>query len=252
MRRSLQAALILSLAFLVTACGGGGGGVAVLPPGSTAGSNTTGSGDAATARTAFYESWSEFSPGSIWTDGDLYGRWTDQWNGYGEIDVAGTGTQGSALSLAPLAAVPWDHSALVTTTAPLANFSASVTLTTVKQLNTAPNPWEVGWVLWGFSDNTHFYAFTAQPNGWELSKEDPAYPGDQRFLATGSTPTFPVGSTYTIEVAQEGAFMSVWVNGKLIVSFTDQQRPYLSGSLGLYSEEATVNYGEVFVTPNAS
>ncbi len=250
MRRSLQAALISSLAFLVTACGGGGiGPVAARKFG---GSNAAGSGSDVTARTTFNETWSEFSPGSIWADGTIYGRWTDQWNGYGAIDVAGTGTQGSGLSLAPQAAAPWYHSALVTTTAPLSNFSASVTLTTIKQLNTAPNPWEVGWVLWGFSDNTHFYAFTPQPNGWELSKEDPAYPGDQRFLATGSTPKFPVGTTYTVAVAQQGALMSVWVNGQFIVSFTDHERPYVSGSLGLYTEEATVNYGQVFVTPNAS
>ena len=224
MGRSLQAALISSLAFLVTACGGGG--VAVLPPGN-AGSSATDSGVDARGRAAFYETWSEFSSGTIWADGAVYGRWTDQWNGYGAIDVVGTGAQGSGLSLAPLAASPWDHSALVTTTAPLANFSASVTLTTRKQLSTAPNPWEVGWVLWGFSDNTHFYAFTPQPNGWELSKQDPSYPGAQRFLATGSSPKFPVGTTYTVSIAQQGALMSVWVNGALIVSFTDRERPYL-------------------------
>ncbi len=249
MRRLLQAALISSLTFLLAACGGGGTGV--LPPGGSAGSSTTDAGSAA-ARTTFNETWSEFSPGAIWADGTVYGRWTDQWNGYGAIDVAGTGTQGSGLTLAPQAAAPWDHSALVTTTAPLSNFSASVTLTTIKQLNTAPNPWEVGWVLWGFTDNTHFYAFTPQPNGWELSKQDPAYPGDQRFLATGSTPKFPVGATYTVAVAQQGALMSVWVNGQFIVSFTDHERPYVSGSLGLYCEEAAVNYGQIFVTPNAS
>ncbi len=250
MRRSLQATLILALAFLVTGCGGGG--VGVVPPVNSAGSSTAGVGASATARVAaFYETWSEFTTGSIWADGSAYGHWTDQWNGYGQIDVAGVGAQGSSLALAPLAAIPWDHSALVTTTAPLANFSASVVLTTLKQLNTAPNPWEVGWVLWAFSDNTHFYAFTPQPNGWVLSKQDPAYTGDQRFLATGSSPKFPVGSTYTVAVAQQGALMSVWVNGQLIVSFTDHERPYLSGSLGLYCEEANVNYGEVFVTPNA-
>ena len=59
-----------------------------------------------------------------------------------------------------------------------------------------PNPWEVGWLLWCFSpDPTHpydpsptsnsnfrFYALTLKPNGWEVSKQDPAYPGGQRFL----------------------------------------------------------------------
>ena len=249
MRRALHATLFSALAFFIAGCGGGN--VGVFPPANSSGSSVTGAGTAAATRIGFYETWSEFSPGAIWADGNVYGRWTDQWNGYGQINVGGSGTQGARLSLAPLAATPWDHSALVTTTAPLADFSVSVTMTTLKQLNTAPNPWEVGWVLWGFSDNTHFYAFTPQPNGWELSKQDPAYPGDQRFLATGSTPKFPVGGTYTVAVAQQGALMSVWVNGQHIVSFTDQERPYLSGSLGLYCEEAAVNYGAIFVTPNA-
>ncbi len=247
MRRLLQAALLSSLAFLLWNCGGGTG---TLPPTSdqTTSSTTDAEGLDATARAGFSETWSEFRPGSVWADGAAYGRWTDRWNGYGTIDVLGSGAHGSSLALAPLAAAPWDHSALVTTTAPVANFSATVTLTTRRQLNTVPNPWEVGWVLWGFSDNTHFYAFTAKPNGWELSKEDPAYPGSQRFLATGSTPTFPVGATYTVAVVQQGASMVVWVNGKRVVQFLDEERPYLGGALGLYSEEASVDYGAITVT----
>jgi hypothetical protein len=239
MRRPLQATPILSLAFLLSACGG------VLPPTTQAGP-TTDSGELdAAARAGFSETWSEFSPGSVWVDGNVYGRWTDRWNGYGTIAVSGAGDHGSSLSLAPLAAAPWDHSALVTTTTPMANFSASVTLTTRQQFNTAPNPWEVGWVLWSFSDNTHFYAFIPKPNGWELSKQDPAYPGSQRFLATDNTPTFPVGTTYTVSVVQQGASFVVSVNGKQIVQFTDEERPYLGGVLGLYCEEASVDYGAI-------
>jgi predicted small lipoprotein YifL len=247
MRRSLQATLSLLFLFALAACGGGGSGS--LPP---AGQSITGAdqGDTPDARqaTSFSENWTELSTAGLWGEGDVYGRWTDQWNGYGSISVVGATAGGDALALAPLAATPADHSALVTTSVPLTTFSAAVTLTTLQQLSASPNPWEVGWVLWGFSDNTHFYAFTPQPNGWELSKEDPAYAGSQRFLATGSSPKFPVGATYTVAIVQAGATMTLSVNGTQIVQFTDKERPYLSGNLGLYTEESLVQYGAITVS----
>jgi len=244
MRRSLQAALYLVLLILLVGCGGGNSNPGLLPPSNQAGSASTGDGTDATAHASFSETWAELSTTGDWTDGDVYGRWTDRWNGYGSISVV-TAADGDALALAPEALTPYDHSALVTTSAPVGNFSAAVTLTTTTQLNPSPNPWEVGWVLWAYADNTHFYAFTPQPNGWELTKEDPAYAGNQRFLATGSTPKFPVGATYVVGVTQQGATLTVTVNGTRIVQFTDHERPYMSGDLGLYCEESTVDYGTV-------
>jgi predicted small lipoprotein YifL len=242
MRRSLQAALCLAILLALAACGGGGSGPGVLPPGSQA--SSSGDGTDSAAHASFTETWTELSGGTDWIDGDAYGRWTDQWDGYGTIGVV-PDANGDALALSPQALSPYDHSALVTTTAPIGNFSAAVTLTTVAQLNPSPNPWEVGWVLWAYADNTHFYAFTPQPNGWELTKEDPAYAGNQRFLVTGSTPKFPVGATYVVGVIQQGTTMTVTVNGTRIVQFTDAERPYMSGALGLYCEESTVQYGRV-------
>jgi hypothetical protein len=250
MRRSLQATLCLALLFALAACGGGNNGFGVLP-GSQASSNASGDGADYTARASFAENWTELSATGTWIDGDAYGRWTDQWDGYGTIAVVADAS-GNALALSPQALSPYDHSALVTTTAPVENFSATVALTTVAQLNPSPNPWEVGWVLWGYADNTHFYAFTAQPNGWELTKEDPAYAGNQRFLVTASTPKFPVGATYVVGVTQQGSTMTVTVNGSRIVRFTDNERPYVSGALGLYCEESTVQYGRINVSANAA
>ena len=88
------------------------------------------------------------------------------------------------------------HSALLTSKRTWSDQTFSFTTTTLAQLRqgSAPNPWEVGWVLWHYTDNTHFYSFIAKPNGWELGKEDPAYPGAQRFLASGPSPTYPVGA----------------------------------------------------------
>lgn len=92
-------------------------------------------------------------------------------------------------------------------------YSLSANIVTLKQLRnkdntpstpsnptSEPNPWEVGWLLWCFSpDPTHpydpsptsnsnfrFYAVVLKPNGWEVSKQDPAYPGGQRFLKSNN------------------------------------------------------------------
>ena len=91
-----------------------------------------------------------------------------------------------------------------------------------------PNPWEVGWFLWRYQDPQHFYAVVLKPNGWEVSKQDPAYPGGQRFLASGKTPTFPLGSKHTVTVTpidDEAGFL-VSANGKDLAKVVDKERPY--------------------------
>ncbi|HEY2231990.1 MAG TPA: family 16 glycoside hydrolase [Candidatus Angelobacter sp.] len=123
-----------------------------------------------------------------------------------------------------------------------------MSLNTVAQLRqgSAPNPWEVGWVLWHYTDNTHFYYFAPKTNGWELGKEDPAYSGSQRFLATGSSPTFSIGSWHNITIMQTAQnTITVYADGNLITTFTDTERPYTSGRIGLYDEDAHVEFQNV-------
>ena len=118
-----------------------------------------------------------------------------------------------------------------------------------KQLRTGstPNAWEVGWVLWHYTDDTHFYYLALKPDGWELGKEDPAYPGAQRFLRTASSPTFTVGSWHKVTVQQVANVITVSADGVALGSFTDLERPYLSGRLGLYTEDAQVHFDDVTV-----
>lgn len=135
-------------------------------------------------------------------------------------------------------------SALSLSTRSYRDLRLALRVRTVRQLRTpSANPWEVGWVLWDFTDKSHFYYVALKPNGWELGKEDPAYPGSQRFLATGERPRFAAGAWHTVTVAQEGARLIVSADGAPLVSFTDSERPYLQGSVGLYSEDAEALYG---------
>jgi len=187
-----------------------------------------------------------------WLDGSVHGNWVSTYNGYGVNGTELDASKGSGvLTESPKASTtPGEtHASLVNSTASFGDSDTTVWLTTEAQLRTGstPNAWEVGWVLWHYTDDTHFYYFAPKPNGWELGKEDPAYPGAQRYLATGSSPTFPVGRAYTVRVRQVANTITVWVNGSQIVSFTDSQAPYLRGTLGLYNEDSHVHFDDVLV-----
>ncbi|MGZ4241358.1 MAG: family 16 glycoside hydrolase [Actinomycetota bacterium] len=188
-----------------------------------------------------------YPSGVTWAQGSTHGSWFVRYNGYGRV---WTETDGSAvLALAPKASTSTSetHAALVTTTKSFGNqVDISVRARTVKQLRTpTPNAWEVPWLLWDYTDDTHFYYLVLKPEGWELGKEDPAYPGAQRFLATDNNITFPVGPWYTLHVRQVGSTITAWANGTKLVTFTDGERPYSKGSVGLYTEDARVHFDVV-------
>ncbi len=184
-------------------------------------------------------------------DGYAIGAWQSVYNGYG-CNAFVTSRSNTMLFEQPQPATsPAEtHASLVTGPVATGDMTLEVSSSTTRQLRTgsAPNPWEVAWVLWHYSDNQHFYYFVAKPNGWELGKADPAYPGAQRFLATGSSPSFPIGPWYRVRIAQTGATIQVFVNNLLITTFTDEEHPYSSGRVGLYSEDAEVYFDNVSVS----
>jgi len=144
------------------------------------------------------------------------------------------------------------HAALAVRQVPPGSVDVSADIRTTAQLrHPAPNPWEVGWLVWRYVDDAHFYAVALKPNGWEISKEDPAYPGAQRFLATGTRPTFPVGATYRVRVRQDGPLITVDMPGKS-VTVRDHERTYRAGAVGLYTEDAEVQYSAVTLVPAAA
>jgi hypothetical protein len=112
---------------------------------------------------------------------------------------------------------------------------------TVKQLRTGspPNPWECAWLVWNYQDEEHFYYVALKPAGWEVGKRDPSYPGGQRFLASGED-GFALGTWHEFRIVHEDAVVTVQLNGRVIASIADGERPIRSGRLGLYTEDAEV------------
>jgi hypothetical protein len=199
----------------------------------------------------YVDDFSTMPVGACYPDGSVLGVWQFVYNGYGCNAFVAPGSN-TMLFQQPQASVTPDetHAALVLGRPISGDFTLQVSTATTRQLrlNSAPNPWEVAWVLWHYSDGQHFYYFVAKPNGWELGKEDPGYPGAQRFLATGSTPSFPVGPWYRITVAQAGNTIQVFSNGAPVVTVTDRERPYSSGRVGLYSEDAEAYFDDVAIS----
>jgi hypothetical protein len=192
---------------------------------------------------SWVESWSEFQEAQ-WQERSQYGNWYTQYAGFGTISIVGM--PGSALEVYPEPSrePSVTHAGLVTTTQSLNNLLLSASMTTVRQLRTPnPNPWEVGWILWHYQDDHHFYYLILKPNGWELGKKVPDS-ADQRFLLAGPTPTFPVG-VHTVKVLQIGPTIQVVGDGQLLGTFVDRDNPYLTGSVGLYTEDAQVRFGVV-------
>jgi 1,2-diacylglycerol 3-beta-glucosyltransferase len=181
-------------------------------------------------------------------------QWYQVFSGYGHTTVSGSGANAAiTLSVATTHSRRVTHAALVLSRTWSEDFVASARVQTVRQLRAGaagtPNPWEVGWVVWHYSSPQHFYALTLESNGWLLSKQDPAYPGGERFLASGKLPRFPVGATHGVGVVQVGNQITVSAGGRLLTRFVDTQRPYLSGAFGIYAEDSVARFSDIHVQP---
>lgn len=179
-----------------------------------------------------------------WHQGKTYGQWHLAFDGHGAVK----GTDDS-VTMYPKSAedLGSTHACLVHTDKKYGNkVDFEITVKTEEQVRKdEPNPWEVGWVLWNYEDNNRFYALALKPNGWELSKQDPAYPGAQRFLASGDEPTFALNQEHRVHVIHEGNTVRFFANGEQLGEFTDEERPYEGGSIGLYTEDARVTFSNL-------
>lgn len=203
------------------------------------------------AGSSFADNFSSYTQNICFSDGTSFGPWATVFAGFGCVQVESSGGQ-SWLDESPEVATSSSesHSSLVVGPSFSNPLTFSVDVDTVAQLrqNSSPNPWEVGWVIWHYADTSHFYYFIAKPNGWELGKKD----GSQIFLATGSSPTFPIGNSYNIRITETTQnTITVYVNNQQITTFTDTQNPYTSGSIGLYDEDSHAEFKNVAVTTSA-
>jgi 3-keto-disaccharide hydrolase len=153
------------------------------------------------------------------------------------------------LVLRPKAASAPDktHSALlISQKSYFGDFSFRGRVRTVRQLRegSAPNPWEVAWVVWNYVDPTHFYYLAIKPIGWEVGKADPAHRGSQRFMATGETP-YAIGEWHSFEIVHRDHGTTIRINGEKVATIQDEDGPYIGGRIGVYTEDAEIQLRDV-------
>ena len=183
-------------------------------------------------------------------------QWYQVFSGYGNTTVSGSGKDAAiTLSVATTHSPRETHAALVLSRKWYGDFVATARVQTIRQLRRGvagpPNPWEVGWVVWHYSSPQHFYALTLESRGWVLSKQDPRYPGSERFLASGKLP-FPVGAAHHVGIVQIGDQITVSAGGHLLTRFVDTQRPYLTGGFGIYTEDSVARFSDLQFQPLSS
>lgn len=203
------------------------------------------------------ESFRQHRSGSRFNDNARIGRWNVNFAGYGSVSVVNTKTKSLRLRPKVAANSSNTHAALVTSRASLRSKCLDVrsTVRTTKQLrqSSKPNPWEVAWLVWDFKDNANFSYLIAKPNGWELGKRDPAYEGGQRFLSTGSNAKTKIGAWAKLRVVRKvlgngsnrRTATLAYLGSRKVTSFVDRERPNVMGKIGLYSEDATVDFDKV-------
>lgn len=240
------------------------------------------------------ETWERYDAGT-WAQGSTHGGWHVRYDGYGRAAVREIPTDNQVLELRPTVNPPGGigtsaimvhteaaTSGDVTVTANMRTLSQNARFRVPRQ---TPNAWETAWLWWNLDyrpgsgdegtgkqidETAHGYYVALKPNGWEVGKVDQARfigGGGQRYLATGTSPRFPVSNTWhTVRVEQRQVDathdrIKVWVDGQLLTTVVDgpgsggypgwgahpSQEVYRSGHVGLYNEDARTQVGNLTI-----
>ena len=153
------------------------------------------------------------------------------------------------------------HSSLAITTKKYQDFDLTLDMMTVKQLRKEkPNPWETAWIVWHFTDNYHWYAFQLKTNGIQLEKKDNDVKDDaaEIFLQTKNSSAFKLGAWNKIRILHENSYtntphIQIWVDKEKVFDYIDNKIPNSAkidfGAIGLYSEDASVRFDNVYIKP---
>jgi hypothetical protein len=189
------------------------------------------------------------------------GKWKIRYTGYGSAGVEGS-IKNNYFFEQPKP--PTQHNetraSLVTTTKGYSDFQMTLNMRTLNQLrqNGPPNPWETAWIYWHYTDNYHYYALVLKTNGFQIEKKDNNNHDDSAeiYLVDQSHPKVKLGQWQTVTIRHEGSstgtpHTQVWVDGIKAADFIDSKIPnsykMSSGYMGLYNEDAKVNFDNIYI-----
>lgn len=172
------------------------------------------------------------------------------YDGYGRVEL------GPPILLSPKVSTHSleTHAALVTSRETYrGDYEATFRLTNLSQLrtNSSPNPWEVGWFVFGYKPDRTFKYVILKPEGYGVELGEFLAADGQNFLYTSNrgAQTFPVGQTYDVRLRVENNVITLFVNGTERMRYRVSTRDRLStdGKIGFYSEDAAVRIENVSV-----
>ncbi len=197
------------------------------------------------------------------------GKWLNKYNGFGE---SGTVTVTTPLTLynvnntifyeKPKISTSSNetHAALTLTTQAYENVEIQLKVKTSEQLrqNSTPNPWEVAWVMWRFQDDWHHYYFIFKPNGIELGKKQNENQAEEQiFLYTANEPQLKINEWSTWHIKMSGNHIEIWLkmadgSWQSVVDYYDNSPIVGPGNIGLYTEDAHVQFDDVYIASISS
>lgn len=174
------------------------------------------------------------------------GMWEEIYNGYGVNTTTSTGWK-----LQPMtASAPGEtHASLVVRKQQaVGTYSLSVRMTPIAQLRTGanPNPWETGWIVFGYKPDGSFKYLILKPNGYGVELGEFLGGTTQNFLYTSplGAESFPIGQSYQVNLVVKNGRIIARVNGREVLNYTMSSRDLLStdGRYGWYTEDAAVRF----------
>lgn len=182
------------------------------------------------------------------------GKWLDKWNGYGQAGVKTVSGTNIFYQIPKSSTMSTEtHSGLVLSKQKFSDITLDIDMKTYKQLrqNSPPNTWEAAWVMWRWVDLYHHYYFVIKTNGIEFGKKDTSCNCEEQvFLKTGTSPKLQIGAWDHIKISSIGKHTTIWVDGSKVVDMDDpsyNSAKMSSGFIGLYTEDASVGFDNVYV-----
>jgi|GEM_PF-963734 hypothetical protein len=186
-------------------------------------------------------------------------KWKVQYTGFGTVGVE-QNANSIHLFEEPMTSTneAETHASMVTTTKSYSDFDMTIDMKTVEQLrkNSPPNTWETAWIFWHYTDEFHYYALTLKTNGFQLEKKDNDLQDDSAeiYLLTLTDPKVKIGEWQKIRIRHQGdatPHIEIWVDENKVADYIDNKIPnsnaMSSGSMGLYNEDARVNFDNVMI-----
>jgi hypothetical protein len=152
------------------------------------------------------------------------------------------------------------HAALTLTTQTYEDVEMQLRVKTNEQLrqNSTPNPWEVAWIMWRFQDDWHHYYFIFKPSGVELGKKQNENQAEEQiFLYTANEPQLKINEWNTWHIKMSGNHIEIWLkmadgSWQSVVNYHDSTPIVGPGNIGLYTEDAYVQFDDVYIASMSS